>query len=404
MSALGRELVRRGHRVTVFGVLDAEAKVAAAGLEFQPIGERAFPRGSRARFAEELGKLSGRAGLKLTLHEGFGRARMMFAELPEAMSRAGVTGLFADQIYHVGRSVAERLGIPVVTVCNALPFNGEAAVPPPVFHLAYRDVWWARCRNWLMWAALKRFMQPLIKVINQQRANWNLPPHASFLDAESPSLVISQQASDFEFPRPHLPPQYRFVGPMIDPTARASVEFPFERLSGKPLIYASLGTLQTRLRHVYQHIADACGTLDVQLVLACGGATTDLEATLPKNCLAVPFAPQLEIIPRAALVVTHAGLNTALESLTYGVPMVAIPITNDQPGVAARIEWTGTGTTVSLRGLTPQRLRAAIVRTLGDPAFRTHAERLRQSIARTGGARQAAELAERVMQSGSLRL
>jgi len=399
MSSLGRELVRRGHRVTVFGVLDAEAKAADAGLEFWPIGERAFPRGSRARFADALGKLSGRAGLKLTVQEGFGRMRTMFAELPDALRAARVEGLFADQIYHVGRSVAERLELPFVTVCNALPFNGEPAIPPPVFSMAYRDAWWARWRNRLLWALLDRFVRPLLAVINEQRSQWKLPPHANFLESESQSLVISQQAPAFEFPRRRLPSQYRFVGPMIDASARAPVSFPFERLSTRPLIYASLGTLQTRLRHVYRIIADACGTLDAQLVLSCGGVADDLGADLPDNCLAVPYAPQLELLPRASLVVTHAGLNTALESLTHGVPMVAIPITNDQPGVAARIEWTGTGTAVSLRGLTPDRLRAAIDRTLGDPGFRVNAQRLQQSIARTGGVREAADLAERVMQS-----
>ncbi|MFZ0710133.1 MAG: glycosyltransferase, partial [Terrimicrobiaceae bacterium] len=57
--------------------------------------------------------------------------------------------------------------------------------------------------------------------------------------------------------------------------------------------------------------------------------------------IVVPFAPQLELLRRAALTITHAGLNTALESLNQGVPMVAIPIPNDQPEVASRLEWLG---------------------------------------------------------------
>ncbi|MGA7216366.1 MAG: hypothetical protein WBX20_19355, partial [Terrimicrobiaceae bacterium] len=34
--------------------------------------------------------------------------------------------------------------------------------------------------------------------------------------------------------------------------------------------------------------------------------------------IVVPFAPQLELLRRAALTITHAGLNTALESLNQG--------------------------------------------------------------------------------------
>jgi UDP:flavonoid glycosyltransferase YjiC (YdhE family) len=38
MTTLGYELKQRGHRVTLIGTLDAQPKVVAAGLEFQPIG------------------------------------------------------------------------------------------------------------------------------------------------------------------------------------------------------------------------------------------------------------------------------------------------------------------------------------------------------------------------------
>ena len=77
----------------------------------------------------------------------------------------------------------------------------------------------------------------------------------------------------------------------------------------------------------------------------------DQFASLPRDPITVPFAPQLELLKRAAVCITHAGLNTALESLTNGVPMVAIPITNDQPGVAARVRWTRSGEVVPLKKL-----------------------------------------------------
>ena len=61
------------------------------------------------------------------------------------------------------------------------------------------------------------------------------------------------------------------------------------------------------------------------------------------DAVVVNYCPQIQLLERSAACITHAGLNTALESLAQGVPMVAIPITNDQPGVAARIAWSGTG-------------------------------------------------------------
>ena len=78
---------------------------------------------------------------------------------------------------------------------------------------------------------------------------------------------------------------------------------------------------------------------------------------MPGNPIVVPVAPQLDLLSRAALTITHAGLNTVLESLSYGVPMVAIPVGNDQPGVAARIKWRGVGELLALKHLKAAKLR-----------------------------------------------
>ena len=118
-----------------------------------------------------------------------------------------------------------------------------------------------------------------------------------------------------------------------------------------------MGTLQNNLQGTFRTIMDACAPLDVQVVLSLGGsALPESElGEIPKNVILVPYAPQLELMARAKLCITHAGLNTALDALTYGVPLLAIPITNDQPGVAARIEATGTGETLPLDQLDAER-------------------------------------------------
>ena len=77
----------------------------------------------------------------------------------------------------------------------------------------------------------------------------------------------------------------------------------------------------------------------------------DLER-IPPNTVVVRIAPQIELLKRAALCITHAGLNTALEALAQGVPMVAIPTGYDQPGVPARIAYHGVGEFVEIGDLT----------------------------------------------------
>ena len=110
--------------------------------------------------------------------------------------------------------------------------------------------------------------------------------------------------------------------------------------------------------------------------------------------IVVPFAPQLALLDRAALSITHAGLNTALESLSHGLPMVAIPITNDQPGVASRLEWLGVAEVVPPRKISAPRLRAAVVKVLTEPRYREKARRLQEEIRSVNGLALAADLAE----------
>jgi zeaxanthin glucosyltransferase len=117
--------------------------------------------------------------------------------------------------------------------------------------------------------------------------------------------------------------------------------------------------------------------------------------------IVVKYARQLELLKKAQLCITHAGLNTALESLSQGVPMVAIPIANDQPGVSARLLWKGLGEAVPIKRLNSQRLKSKVEKVLTDPKYKSNVMVLRDIIARTSGARCAADIVERVTRSAT---
>jgi zeaxanthin glucosyltransferase len=228
-----------------------------------------------------------------------------------------------------------------------------------------------------------------------------LPLHVHPDDAYSQLAQLCQQPAEFEFPRQHLPPHFHFNGPYHHPDSREPALFPFEKLTGQPLIYASMGTLQNQLSGVFQNIAQACVGLDAQLVIALGGGSSpESLPNLPGDPLVVGYAPQLELLQKATLTITHAGMNTAVESLSNGVPMVAIPIANDQPGVAARIAWTGTGEMVSLAKSGSSRLQVAIEKVLTEDTYKQNAVRLQTAIQCAGGASRAADIVERVAQTG----
>jgi zeaxanthin glucosyltransferase len=116
----------------------------------------------------------------------------------------------------------------------------------------------------------------------------------------------------------------------------------------------------------------------------------------------VSFAPQLGILKRAALVITHAGINTVLESLCEGVPLVAVPLGNDQPGVAARVKARGACVVVSVRRLNATRLRKAVMLVLQNPRYRAAAQELQRNLEQMDGPGRAADLIEQVLKLSSI--
>jgi MGT family glycosyltransferase len=148
-------------------------------------------------------------------------------------------------------------------------------------------------------------------------------------------------------------------------------------------------------------MAEACAGLDLQLVISLGGGQDPaLLGDLPGDPIVVGYAPQLDLIRRSALTISHGGLNTALESLAEGVPMVVLPVTYDQPGVGARVEWSGVGRSIPVGRLTVSRLRDAVRTVLDDPAYRQRAGGLQSSIEAADGLNRAADVIEAAFGTG----
>jgi zeaxanthin glucosyltransferase len=397
MSALGLELQQRGHRVTMFGLLDVEPYAAAAQIDFYPIGVAKYPLGSLKRSQERLGKLEGILALLYTIELFRQGTETILGDMTAACQEVGIEALLIDQVMLEGSTVAEYLKLPFITVCTAPLLNSEPTVPPTLLGWDYDPSWLGQLRNQLGTNLLKIAGIPVQLIVNEYREKWGLSPLSSKkpLNLWSTKAIISQQPASFEFPRQELPDYLHFVGPLVNSSARAEIPFPWEKLTGKPLIYASLGTIQNKILGVFIQIAYACLGLDVQLVISLGGATEPQElGYVPGSPIVVKAAPQLALLKKASLCITHAGMNTTLEALSHGVPMIAIPITNDQPAVAARIAWTKTGEVIDLNHLTVDRLKTAIVQVLSQSEYHQNALKLKAEIEQAGGVKTAAEIIE----------
>jgi len=405
MTALGRRLQSRGHEVVFIGVPDVEPFARAGGLRFAPYGEREYPAGSIARLYAPVAKLHGLDVTRWSIRERLGGLFSAASrQLPHTLAQTGVEALVIDTVHAFVELVPMSLGLPYVHVWNVLPTDLSGTTPPGFFSWPHRTTADARTRNREGVKAAGELFAPLVPLAmayaekNGLQIDWSDP------DARMSTLaVIAQTPKEFDFPGIPWPPQFRYTGPFHDSDGRESIAFPWEKLNGSPLVYASMGTLVNGHEHVYRTLLQAVNRLPrIQVVLSVGGnVRLDDLGPVPPNAIVVHGAPQIALLEKAALCITHAGLNTTLESLAQGVPMVAIPVGYDQPGVAARIAHHGVGEFVELEDLSAENARRLIQQVLENSAYRERARWFQKVIAQTRGLDVAADVIERAFEVSS---
>jgi MGT family glycosyltransferase len=403
MTALARSLQLRGHEVVIFGIVDTEESVRAAGIEFRRIGMDDYPPGTLQKLDEQMAQLKGFAALRFTLERVRNSARMVLRDGPKAVRTASVELLLVDETDFAG-NVADYLDLPWISIALIPPLVQDDRFPPFWFGWAADQGRLSRLRNRLAIVLLLRIATPIFKEVNQQRSAWGLKPFRRSEEALSQLAQITQlpEALEFEVVG-DKPAGLHYTGPFVFAEQRQAVEFPWERLDGRPLIYASMGTLQNGSEAIFRMIAEACAGLDLQLVISLGGGLDPARlGKLAGNPLVVRFAPQLDILKRAALVITHAGINTVLESLCEGVPLVAVPLANDQPGVAARVKARGACVVVPRHKLNVVTLRKAVMLVLQDARYREAAQVLQRAIQRMDGPGRAVDLIEEILKLRSI--
>jgi zeaxanthin glucosyltransferase len=318
-------------------------------------------------------------------------------ELPALLSSAGVEAVVLDNYDFYGELIPMRLGMRYAVLSNALHFDYSGHTPLCVYGWAHQNTPAARERNRAGVAKFTRMLRrsnaALIAKAEKAGidANWE-DPSSSFSDLP----WITQCPPEFDFQTSHWPRHFHHAGPFHDGKGRPDPGFPWEKLTGEPLVYASMGTVQNGNAEVVRQIAAAASThKDLQLVLSLGQVLRPEQiGPVASNTIIVNQAPQLELLKRASLCVTHAGFNTVLEALTQGVPLLAIPVTNDQPGVASRIADQRTGAVASLDRLEPASLSGLMEEVLHRPVYLDKACSLQNAIAKRNGLSAAADLLE----------
>jgi zeaxanthin glucosyltransferase len=392
LIALAQELKNRGHRVTFFEKPKIEERVRQAGLEFVALrSENLSPPESPPDRA------SGMWTQILTLRFNVARVirdiKHYLQQTPAALNEAGVDALLINEIALTGPTVAQMLGLPYFLISTSVPH-----------HLGWSGSSWftghrssisiiSWLESYLLELSALRVRGPICRALDAYRRRLGFGPVRK-IHKDYPCLAhITQLPRCIDSESRLRSPEFFHTGPWISPAARPHVDFPWDRLDGRPLIYATLGTTRNTQPKLFEMIAEACQALNVQLVISLGNRFDPASfADLPGRPIVTRFAPQLELLKLAQIVIAHGGPNTTFEALMERKPLIVIPLAYDQPAIAKRLAKLQLAVVLPVQRISAFRIRMALVKILHEPQYRDAAETVQQRLRLVEGPSRAVDI------------
>lgn len=364
--AIARALVLTGARVDYYLPERFKDAVVASEVVFHPLDVslsfRATPGDALAlRIAQESSRL-----IPLLLDE--------VAALRPACIVYDATCLW-------GRVLAQILDIPAVAIYCSYAINLS------VLRLGSRQLPAAGRARGQAEGSSHTFLQTQL-ILEQLRARYHLPALGNVF-AQPAALNLVCVPREFQPLSESFDERFVFIGLPMQP--RVDVAFPFASLDTRPLVYISLGTLVNDRLTFYRACLAATANQPWQVVLSLGEQVAPEElGPLPANVIVRPFVPQLAILQRASVFLTHGGTNSVMESLYYRVPMVVAPRTPEHTIAGRRVAELGLGLSIETAEPDGEELRTALTRVLHDRTISSNLARMSESIQRAGGSSLAA--------------
>lgn len=361
-----RELTARGHEVRYYSYEPLRERIEAAGAVFVPCDaydcEQHLTPADGARIGKDVA-----FSIHVLTETTLALDDMVCADMRSLRPDC----IVADSMAVWGKAVARKLGIPFVSSTTTFAFNRHSAK-------IMKQGGGSFFRLLLSMPRINRDIKRL------QAKGYPIRSLLDIMQNDDATDTVVYTSPDFQPCADTFSDRYAFVGPSIRP---AETEIQKTR---ETLVYISMGTVNNDLLPFYRACIEAFSDGACQLILSTG-EQTDLSALgpLPGNIAVYPRVDQTAVLQKANVFLSHCGMNSANESLFFGVPLVMFPQTAEQGGVAARVAQLGAG--VMLEKTDAASIRAAVDAVLADAAFRRSAEAFRDSFRRCGGAKAAAD-------------
>ncbi|MFE0019447.1 macrolide family glycosyltransferase [Amycolatopsis sp. NPDC059021] len=374
-----RELTRRGVEVTYYTGEEFRAPVERAGCEF-----RAYPPGtiSVAGIAEAT-----QSGSTLRVVTRVLRAtESLLPFLRDELAGDPPAAIAFDSNAIWGRMAAASLGVPMISLMTTFLVGGK-------------DLSCLTAREWAC------FLGPTIRdlprtVAAKQRV---VRRFGKRIYPPSPTLPMRGDVTIFPIPRwlqgddPRIDASCHYVGPTFPEGGDSAPDAELAAFLDEPgpLVLVSLGTLHAGSGAFFHACFEALGDLPARVLIATGGVDPAGLGRPPAGTLVRASVPQREVLRHASAFVTHGGMNSALEGLARGVPLVVVPQQAEQLIIGRKVAGRGAGTVLrhamSRRPVPAGELRTAVERALTDPSLRVAAKEAGASLGEGGGAVAAAE-------------
>ncbi len=368
-----RELVRRGHEVRYYSFEEFRGRIEGAGAEFVACDDFLPP--IDAKVERRLRRVSTTEMSVQSFRTVANLDPVVSADVEEWKPDVVVT----DSACFWGKLTAVKHGLPWVCSTTTFAFNEHSS--KYMSHSA-REI-----------ADLVLGLPRLNREIRRLRPlGYEVKSALDIVSNKPDDNTIVYTSRTFQpcsetFDEEH----YRFVGPSVRDVA------PREKV-GRPLVYASLGTVINDRPGFYRALIDALRDADADLLISCGKAFDPAQlGEVPSNVRIEQYVDQMEVLSRASLFVTHCGMNSASEGMWMGVPELLFPLTGEQRAVARRVTEVGAGSLLDepvTRDATA--LRRTVLAALSDESLREGSARMRGDLRSCGGPAAAADFIEQV--------
>ena len=364
---LVKELVSRGEKVAYFSTMEFREKIERTGAEFVDYGD------GMARFLHSF-RPKGNHPFFTLIEFLLEIDRVIISQVMEKSKAICYDYMVHDAMFGGGNILSKKLAIPAVCSCTSFAMN-RLPLPDQM---------------------LKRGTHPQLDSIYMElevaARGWETDvPGLMDIFFKKADLNLVFTSRMFQPAGETFDDSFRFVGPSIS-EREEKAEFPYGSMSGCKVVYISMGTINNNCAGFYQKCMEAFKEEDYKVVMSVGNKV-DIASlgSIPPNFIVRNHVPQLEILKRADAFISHGGLNSVSEALYYGVPVAAIPMANDQPAVAGRLEALGAGMKLGMDEITPQLLKDTVHGLLTDESYRSASIAVGKSLREAGGYKAAAD-------------